>query len=204
MDTHIVRTAEFGGTPLPVIQHAGDYWMGAEAVGQALEYADPSKAILNLYQRHRALLTDYSAELKLTAADGKLRDTRCFNEEGVMLIAMKSEQPKAIEFQRWAVGVLKDYRHGALTAAQTDLVATQQKYIALLERHQKRAPRRLRRITEADQAKILEMKAQGMPQVDIAGILEVSEAVVSLVVRGKYPLRPAPDGATAPAAERDR
>ena len=34
-----------------------------------------------------------------------------------MIITMLSRQPLALEFRRWAVGVLKAYRNGALTTA---------------------------------------------------------------------------------------
>ncbi len=60
----------------------------------------------------------YSTVGKLPTVDGKRRQMRLYNEEGVMIIAMRSRQPKADEFCEWAVGVLKAYRHGQLSSSQ--------------------------------------------------------------------------------------
>lgn len=48
------------------------------------------------------------------AASTQLRPVRVFSEEGVMILTMLSQQPRAAEFRAWAVGVLKAYRHGNL------------------------------------------------------------------------------------------
>ncbi|MCP5340412.1 MAG: hypothetical protein H7A16_09600 [Sinobacteraceae bacterium] len=44
----------------------------------------------------------------------QLRPVRVFNEEGVMILTMLSQQPKAAAFRAWAVKILKAYRHGQL------------------------------------------------------------------------------------------
>lgn len=46
------------------------------------------------------------------------RRIRVFNEEGVMILTMLSNQPKAAEFRAWAVKILKAYRHGELALTQ--------------------------------------------------------------------------------------
>lgn len=48
------------------------------------------------------------------AASTRMQPVRVFSEEGVMILTMLSQQPRAAEFRAWAVGVLKAYRHGNL------------------------------------------------------------------------------------------
>ena len=112
--TSIVETADFHGQSLPVVEHAGDHWFAAQHIGQALGYERPVDQIGKIYRRHSNELDEYSSSATLADVAGKQRDQRLFNEEGVMIITMLSRQPRAAEFRRWAVKVLKAYRHGAL------------------------------------------------------------------------------------------
>lgn len=100
---------DFNGHSIDVIHHKKDYWLNAEQIGSALEYSNARKSINDIYNRNKELLADYTCVRKLRT-QGQKRQIRVFNEEGVMLITMKSRQPKAIEFQKWAVKVLKNYR----------------------------------------------------------------------------------------------
>jgi len=107
-----LQNLQFDGTPISVIDHNGEGWIAGEDIGLALEYADdPRNSIRKIFERNREELEEYSVTVKLTATDGKQYDTRVYNEEGVMLIGFLSKQPKAVAFRKWAVKVLKDYRH---------------------------------------------------------------------------------------------
>ena len=99
----------FNGTKIQVINKDGDYWITNRQIAEALEY-DDKRAISKIYNRNKELLSDYSGVVNLTTSAGGAQHTRVFNQEGVMLIAMKSHQKKAIEFQKWAVKVLKEYK----------------------------------------------------------------------------------------------
>ncbi|AWL12775.1 hypothetical protein HMF8227_02323 [Saliniradius amylolyticus] len=117
-----VVNKEFNGQSVTLIPHQGDLWMTMEMIGQALEYADPRKAVHKLYERNKEELNEYSTVVRLTTVEGdidKRRNVRVFNEEGVMVLSMLSGQPKAAAFRRWAVQVLKAYRHQQLTLSNS-------------------------------------------------------------------------------------
>jgi len=101
----------FNGLAVAVIDHNGEGWFTANDIGTALEYSDPRDKINQIFERNREELENYSVTLKLTATDGKQYNTRVYNEEGTMIICFFSKQPKAATFRKWAVGVLKNYRH---------------------------------------------------------------------------------------------
>lgn len=121
VDANEAFTRTFNGEAIRVVPHDEDVWVTAEAVGVALEYPNPHKAVGNIFQRHRDELEEHSRILKLRInEDGvcKRQVTRLFNEEGVMIITMLSRQPKAAEFRRWAVQVLKAFRRGDLVVRE--------------------------------------------------------------------------------------
>ncbi len=93
------QLANFNGQAIEVINKDGDGWMTGEQIGDALGYENPLKAINNLFQRNREELEEYSCTLKLRVHDhdgrNVQREVRLFNEEGVMLICMFSQQPSA-------------------------------------------------------------------------------------------------------------
>ena len=108
-----LQTLSFNGLPVALIDHNNEGWFTGEDIGVALEYADdPKNSVRKIFERNQEELEEYSTTVKLTAVDGKERDQRVYNEEGVMMICFFSKQPKAAEFRKWAVMVLKNYRHG--------------------------------------------------------------------------------------------
>jgi Rha family phage regulatory protein len=72
------------------------------------------------------------------------------------------------------------------------LVDVAGKYISLLEANQKPKPRALRAVTPVLEQQIRELLAQGMPGAQIARLLEVSTATVSLIKNGKWSSRATP------------
>lgn len=144
MRTEALTRFDFNGLPIQAIEHEGDLWMLSEDIGRGLGYADPRKGINNIFDRNKTELEGYSCVIKMgveglgngglrpqiDVADGgsdiaegasnptQRRPVRVFNEEGVMILTMLSNQPRAAEFRAWAVKILKAYRHGelALTA----------------------------------------------------------------------------------------
>lgn len=108
----VIQQFNFNGLPIAVIDHNNESWMTGDDIGKALEYNHPRQRINEIFDRNRDELEEFSIERNLRSTDGKLRDTRVYNEEGVMLISMFSNQPKAKAFRRWAVQVLKQHRQG--------------------------------------------------------------------------------------------
>lgn len=64
------------------------------AIGEWLEYADPRDAINKILERN-PYIEAHSTAVKLTAVDGKNRDTTVYHPIGFLLIVMESGQPKA-------------------------------------------------------------------------------------------------------------
>lgn len=104
--------ATFNSTDMQILHSNGEPCMTAESIGLALEYSEPRKAIMNLFNRKREELEEHSGVLNLMTPGGKQAVT-IFNESGVMLLTMLSAQPRAKDFRRWAVRVLKQYRQEA-------------------------------------------------------------------------------------------
>ena len=105
-----IQTLNFHSTSVAIIDHNNEAWMTGDDIGKALDYSNPRDSIQNLFERNRDEIEEYSVTIKLMATDGKQYNTRVYNEEGVMLISMFSNQPKAKDFRRWAVQVLKQQR----------------------------------------------------------------------------------------------
>lgn len=105
---------DFNGLDVSFIEKGKELWLTGEQIGIALEYEEPRIAIHKIYKRNKEELDDYSTVTKLVTVDGKKRDSRIYNEQGVMIITMLSQQPVARLFRKWAVQILKEYRYGEL------------------------------------------------------------------------------------------
>lgn len=125
-----IQSFEFNGHSIPVVAHQGESWMTGESIGTALEYDFPRQRVNDIYRKHKDELGEYSVELKMSSTDGKQYMTRVYNEEGVMIITMLSRQPKAAEFRRWAVKVLKGFRHGQMPSAELPATLTPEQFEA--------------------------------------------------------------------------
>lgn len=111
-----LQSYQFNEHAITLVDHNGDRWMTGEDIGNALGYTNPRDQISKIYERNKSELDGYSVTVKLTATDGKLYDTRVYNEEGVIIITFLSKQPKAVAFRRWAAAVLKSLRHAGQPA----------------------------------------------------------------------------------------
>ena len=76
-----------------------DLWLDAESIGRALGYANPRKAVINIFDRNEKELNNFSIQLKMRSTDGKDYFKRVFNEEGIYLITMHANTPKASQFR---------------------------------------------------------------------------------------------------------
>lgn len=115
-----LQTFQFNDIPVSVIGQDGEGWMTGDDIGKALDYNHPRDSIQNIFERNREELEEHSVTIKLMATDGKQYDTRVYNEEGVMMIAFFSKQPKAAAFRKWAVKILKAYRNKELDQQNAD------------------------------------------------------------------------------------
>ncbi|ELN9421874.1 P22AR C-terminal domain-containing protein [Enterobacter ludwigii] len=95
----------FHNTNFSYMEMAGQIWLTASEVGQALSYAD-DKAVQRIYTRHADEFTDkMTGVVKLTTPRG-MQDSRIFSLRGAHLITMFARTPKAQEFRRWVLDIL--------------------------------------------------------------------------------------------------
>lgn len=88
-----------------------------------------------------------------------------------------------------AAVVERQERTGEQVEAILQLVDVAGKYIALLEANQKPKRRDLRPVTPDVEAEIRDLVAQGMPGANVARLLNVSQATVSLIKNDKWSSR---------------
>ena len=204
---------DFHGLPLDILDHAGKRWLTAEQIGSALGYDESNarKGVQKIYERHGDEFTETDTCVVNLTTQGQARATRIFSDTGCIKLGFFANTARAKDFRTWAAKVLAGHpavvpaptsvesrldRLEATTAtlaghmAQLVEVSYQQakkldvtaRYIGLLEINQKGKVR----ITRTVEAQVLALKAQGMPQADIARLLRISQATVSLLVHGKF------------------
>lgn len=94
---HIIP-AEFHGTPLSIIDHAGQKWLTAEEIGRCLGYneANSGVGVRNLYNRHSDEFTEAdTCRIKLMWR-GQNREVLIFSSEGCVMLAMFSNTPSVV------------------------------------------------------------------------------------------------------------
>ena len=90
----------WGDITLSAVVHIdGIPYVTKTAIGEWLEYADPRDAVNKIVERNEHL-RDHATAVKLTAVDGKNRDTEVYHPIGFLLIVMESGQPKAHQMKR--------------------------------------------------------------------------------------------------------
>ncbi|MGG4141835.1 Bro-N domain-containing protein [Paenibacillus algorifonticola] len=108
----LVAKKPFGELFVDVWQNEdGEIFMTAKQLGEAVGYADPQKGMDNLIDRNSQLKeAGFSVTLKMRSTDGKLYETRVFNEDGIYETTMLAKTDRATEFRSWVRSVLKDIR----------------------------------------------------------------------------------------------
>jgi prophage antirepressor-like protein len=102
------------------------------AIGEWLDYADPRDAINKIIERNQHLRR-WSTAVKLTAVDGKNRDTEVYHPVGFLLIVMESGQPRAHAMKQAVAEFVHQYvGRQELSFRETD--ALQKRRLALLDR----------------------------------------------------------------------
>lgn len=106
-----------------------DILLTREQIGQALEYADPSKAIRKIHLKHKDRLDELCVRIKDRTFDntqsgasreqnGNLMTERVYyTERGVMEICRWSRQKNANIFMDWVWDIIEKYRHNELNTA---------------------------------------------------------------------------------------
>ncbi|MCT6925600.1 Bro-N domain-containing protein [Metasolibacillus sp.] len=103
----------------------GDVFMTRKQIGEALEYANPQKAIDKIHTRHEKRLNQFSTTVKLGVVEGNRtvqRDTVIYSAKGIYEICRRSEQSKADEFYDFVYDLLEKLRKGEMVVAKPQTV----------------------------------------------------------------------------------
>lgn len=98
-----------------------DILLTREQIGQALEYADPSKAIRKIHLKHKDRLDELCVRIKLGSTQNGANLSKSeeqervyYTERGVMEICRWSRQKNANIFMDWTWDIVSKYRHNEL------------------------------------------------------------------------------------------
>ena len=103
---------------LKYVEHEGQIFFSSEEIGRQLGYAKPSKSINILFNRNQRELKGYATGIKLMQVDGCLREVRCFTEEGVYILSMLANTPRAREFRAKLARLLREIRERRVDLAR--------------------------------------------------------------------------------------
>ncbi len=113
----LVKSETFGTVQCDFYRGKKEIWMTRKQIGEALEYADPQKAIDKIHERNKERLDKFSTTVKLGGVEGGReveRDTILYSAKGVYEICRWSKQPKANEFFDWVYDMLEGLRTGKI------------------------------------------------------------------------------------------
>ena len=101
-----MTTLTFQNTTLSVINQRNQTFLTASELGKALEYADPVKAIVKIYDRNADEFTPEMTALVEMPTAGGLQKVRIFSLRGAHLIAMFARTKVAKDFRKWVLDIL--------------------------------------------------------------------------------------------------
>lgn len=175
-EQHLI-TAEFFGSPVSIIDHAGKRWLTAEQVGRCLGYneANVRQGISHLFNRHQDEFTEADTFVVNLATNSRGNpNTRIFSASGCIKLGFFANTQRAKQFRAWAAQTLEA---AAPTPTPLPSVAASLK------------------MTRQKERLALEMFVAGSDIASIGKALGISRTTASLVLHGKYQFGP---GAGAP------
>ncbi len=111
---------QFHNTNFAYMEMAGQIWLTAAEVGEALGYSD-DKAIHRLYRKHADEFTVNMTGVVKVTTPGGVQDSRVFSLRGAHLMGMFSRTTVAKEFRRWVLDILdREVAHSPIAKQFTD------------------------------------------------------------------------------------
>lgn len=195
---------------LKFIESNGKILFSTEEIGRQLGYRNPSKSVNMLYSRNQTELAGYAVGIKLMSTDGKYYEVRHFTEEGVYILSMLANTPRAAVFRAQLARLLRELRERRVEAArEAGYMQGRDEALALPVVEAERKAAYLKGMAEGKRlqikrdglnllARILDYRARGLTQGETARILGISRQRVSdLLARArklglvpKLPARP--------------
>ena len=122
MSLKLITTETFNNLSCNFYRNTNDdILLTREQIGQALEYADPSKAIRKIHLKHKDRLDELCVRLKLGSTQNGANLTKSeeqervyYTERGIMEICRWSRQRNANLFMDWVWNIIENYRHSNL------------------------------------------------------------------------------------------
>ena len=133
----LITTETFNNLPCNFYRNMNDdILLTREQIGQALEYADPSKAIRKIHLKHKDRLDELCIRIKDKTFDstqnGASREQNdnlitervYYTEKGIMEICRWSRQKNANIFMDWVWDIIEKYRHNKLIPDLSQITST--------------------------------------------------------------------------------
>lgn len=133
----LITTETFNNLPCNFYRNMNDdILLTREQIGQALEYADPSKAIRKIHLKHKDRLDELCIRIKDKTFDstqnGASREQNdnlitervYYTEKGIMEICRWSRQKNANIFMDWVWNIIEKYRHNELIPDLSQITST--------------------------------------------------------------------------------
>lgn len=107
-------------TGLKFIENNGQILFSTEEIGKQLGYSKPAKSVNILWNRNQKELAGYAVGIKLMSTDGKYYQVRHFTEEGVYILSMLANTPRAAEFRARLARLLRELRERRIDLARQE------------------------------------------------------------------------------------
>lgn len=133
----LITTETFNNLPCNFYRNMNDdILLTREQIGQALEYADPSKAIRKIHLKYKDRLDELCIRIKDKTFDstqnGASREQNdnlitervYYTEKGIMEICRWSRQKNANIFMDWVWNIIEKYRHNKLIPDLSQITST--------------------------------------------------------------------------------
>lgn len=202
MNTHI-KTIDFNGTELTVVEHQGQRWLTAEQVGSCLGYAagNARLGVMKLFERNADEFTETDTCVVKLTTQGQGRDTRIFSPTGCNKLGFFANTPCAKAFRTWASRVLAGQAVviEPIPGSATLMDDKVDKLLDLMEQilrvipklldatqsgnRQKRSPRRM---YQEDVARINALRSKGYTLDELVTETDFSQSQCWAVVTGHY------------------
>lgn len=111
-ELQLIKSAKFGEVQADIYSRNDEPYMTIHQLAQCLGYKD-RKGVEKIVERNPHLKDrEFSTTDKMSAVDGKTRNTRIFTEDGIYEVTMLAKTEKAKEFRAWVRKLLKSLRKG--------------------------------------------------------------------------------------------
>ncbi len=176
---------------LKFIESNGKILFSTEEIGRQLGYRNPSKSVNMLYSRNQTELAGYAVGIKLMSTDGKYYEVRHFTEEGVYILSMLANTPRAAVFRAQLARLLRELRERRVEAArEAGYTQGRDEALALPAVEKERKAAYLKGMAEGKRlqikrdglnllTRILDYRAKGLTQGETARLLGISHQRVS-------------------------